>query len=234
MISKFGGLTKVLRQARDLCVSLGIAMTIKDSWAVDSHLRGPSPIWPFSTPPEFLCTATDFNSYVSVGTSEVAPQRRKCRIAACTVPPAWAPPSAGRHLASQCLQSTPDVNLKFRQTLASCTRLPNHLGSRESSPDRKIFANACSRLGSPISFDHATHVTKDVGEYLQMVTLFAAIVPCVIYSGYSTRQRLNSDVFGRSRPTTARNMRIGHCASGGSLNLLQSPLLIVPRSTPPA
>src|SRR5439155_14882451 len=33
-ISKFGGLTKV-RQARDLCVSLGIAMTLEDSWGGD-------------------------------------------------------------------------------------------------------------------------------------------------------------------------------------------------------
>ena len=33
-ISKFGGLTRA-RQARDLCVSLGIAMTIEDSWGGD-------------------------------------------------------------------------------------------------------------------------------------------------------------------------------------------------------
>ena len=33
-ISKFGGLTKA-RQARDLCVSLGIATTIEDSWGGD-------------------------------------------------------------------------------------------------------------------------------------------------------------------------------------------------------
>jgi L-alanine-DL-glutamate epimerase-like enolase superfamily enzyme len=33
-ISKFGGLTKA-RQARDLCVELGIAMTIEDSWGGD-------------------------------------------------------------------------------------------------------------------------------------------------------------------------------------------------------
>ncbi|MCA9058442.1 MAG: mandelate racemase/muconate lactonizing enzyme family protein, partial [Planctomycetaceae bacterium] len=58
-ISKFGGLTK-LRQARDLCISLGIAMTLEDSWGGDiitaaiAHLA-------HSTPPEFLFTATDFN-----------------------------------------------------------------------------------------------------------------------------------------------------------------------------
>ena len=33
-ISKFGGLTKT-KQARDLCVSLGIAMTLEDSWGGD-------------------------------------------------------------------------------------------------------------------------------------------------------------------------------------------------------
>ena len=61
-ISKFGGLTRI-KQARDLCVSLGIAMTLEDSWGGDivtaaiAHLA-------HSTPPEFLFTATDFNSYV--------------------------------------------------------------------------------------------------------------------------------------------------------------------------
>ena len=81
-ISKFGGLTKA-RQARDLCVSLGIAMTIEDSWGGDittaaiAHLA-------HSTPPEFLFTATDFNSYVTVSTAEGAPQRRNGRMAAST------------------------------------------------------------------------------------------------------------------------------------------------------
>ena len=72
-ISKFGGLTKT-RQARDLCVSLGIAMTMEDSWGGDivtaaiAHLA-------HSTPTEFLFTSTDFNSYVTVSTAEGAPQR---------------------------------------------------------------------------------------------------------------------------------------------------------------
>ena len=71
-ISKFGGLTKA-KQARDLCVSLGIAMTIEDSWGSDvttaaiAHLA-------HSTPTEFLFTATDFNSYVTVSTAEGAPK----------------------------------------------------------------------------------------------------------------------------------------------------------------
>jgi L-alanine-DL-glutamate epimerase-like enolase superfamily enzyme len=79
-ISKFGGLTRA-RQARDLCVSLGIAMTIEDTWGGDfataaiAHLA-------HSTPPEFLFTTTDFNSYVTVQTAEGAPQRRQGRMAA--------------------------------------------------------------------------------------------------------------------------------------------------------
>ena len=83
-ISKFGGLTKA-RLARDLCVSLGIAMTIEDSWGGDvttaaiAHLA-------HSTPTELLFTSTDFNSYVTVSTAEGAPQRRNGRLAAATTP----------------------------------------------------------------------------------------------------------------------------------------------------
>lgn len=83
-ISKFGGLTKA-KQARDLCVSLGIAMTLEDSWGGDittaaiSHLA-------HSTPTEFLFTATDFNSYVTVSNAEGAPQRVNGRMSAPAVP----------------------------------------------------------------------------------------------------------------------------------------------------
>jgi cis-L-3-hydroxyproline dehydratase len=83
-ISKLGGLTKT-RQARDLCMSLGLAMTLEDSWGGDivtaaiAHLA-------HSTPPEFLFTATDFNSYVTVSTAEGAPQRTRGRMAASTRP----------------------------------------------------------------------------------------------------------------------------------------------------
>jgi L-alanine-DL-glutamate epimerase-like enolase superfamily enzyme len=79
-ISKFGGLTRA-RQARDLCVSLGIAMTIEDSWGGDittaaiAHLA-------HSTPTEYLFTSTDFNSYVTVSTASGAPQRVDGRMAA--------------------------------------------------------------------------------------------------------------------------------------------------------
>lgn len=72
-ISKLGGLTKT-KQARDLCVSMGIAMTLEDSWGGDittaaiAHLA-------HSTPEEFRFTSTDFNSYVTVSTADGAPQR---------------------------------------------------------------------------------------------------------------------------------------------------------------
>jgi L-alanine-DL-glutamate epimerase-like enolase superfamily enzyme len=72
-ISKLGGLTKT-KQARDLCVSMGIAMTLEDSWGGDittaaiAHLA-------HSTPEEFRFTSTDFNSYVTVSTADGAPKR---------------------------------------------------------------------------------------------------------------------------------------------------------------
>jgi len=83
-ISKLGGLTRT-RQARDLCVSLGIAMTLEDSWGGDiataaiAHLA-------HSTPTDFLFTTTDFNSYVTVSTARGAPQRTNGRMAASTAP----------------------------------------------------------------------------------------------------------------------------------------------------
>lgn len=83
-ISKLGGLTRA-RQVRDLCVSLGIAMTLEDSWGGDvttaaiAHLA-------HSTPPEFLFTATDFNSYVTVSNADGAPKRNHGRLAASTSP----------------------------------------------------------------------------------------------------------------------------------------------------
>ncbi len=83
-ISKFGGLTRA-KQARDLCIALGIACTIEDSWGGDfttaaiAHLA-------HSTPPEFLFTSTDFNSYVTVATATGAPQRNNGRMSAPTKP----------------------------------------------------------------------------------------------------------------------------------------------------
>lgn len=83
-ISKLGGLTKA-KQVRDMCVTLGIATTVEDSWGGDivtaaiSHLA-------HSTPPEILFTTTDFNSYVTVSNAEGAPQRVNGRMAASTTP----------------------------------------------------------------------------------------------------------------------------------------------------
>ena len=83
-ISKFGGLTKV-RRARDLCVDLGLGMTIEDCWGGDvitaaiAHLA-------HSTPTENLFTSTDFNSYVTLSTAENAPQRVNGRMRAPEAP----------------------------------------------------------------------------------------------------------------------------------------------------
>ena len=83
-LSKLGGLSAT-RLARDLCVSLGIAVTIEDSWGSDvataaiAHLA-------HSTPPELLLSATDFNSYVTVRTADGAPERCDGRLAAGTEP----------------------------------------------------------------------------------------------------------------------------------------------------
>lgn len=83
-ISKLGGLTKT-KQVRDLCVQFGFAMTLEDSWGGDvvtaaiAHLAQ-------STPPEFIFSTTDFNSYVTVSTADGAPQRTNGRMSASNEP----------------------------------------------------------------------------------------------------------------------------------------------------
>lgn len=83
-ISKFGGLTRA-KQARDLCASLGIAMTLEDSWGGDvvtaaiAHLAQ-------GVPPELQFTSTDFNSYVTTSIARGAPQRENGRMSASTEP----------------------------------------------------------------------------------------------------------------------------------------------------
>jgi L-alanine-DL-glutamate epimerase-like enolase superfamily enzyme len=83
-ISKVGGLTKA-KLLRDLCVSLGIAMTLEDTWGGDfttaaiAHLAQ-------STPSELLFSTTDFNSYVTVSNGEGAPQRRDGRMSVSDAP----------------------------------------------------------------------------------------------------------------------------------------------------
>jgi L-alanine-DL-glutamate epimerase-like enolase superfamily enzyme len=79
-ISKLGGITRT-RLARDLCVALGMGLTIEDTWGSDivtaaiAHLA-------HSTPARHLFTATDFNSYVTVRTARGAPSRTNGRMAA--------------------------------------------------------------------------------------------------------------------------------------------------------
>lgn len=83
-ISKLGGLTRA-KQARDLCVELGLAMTLEDSWGGDlvtaaiSHLAA-------SCPPDLLFSSTDFNSYVTVSICPDAPRRTAGRLSAPTFP----------------------------------------------------------------------------------------------------------------------------------------------------
>jgi L-alanine-DL-glutamate epimerase-like enolase superfamily enzyme len=83
-ISKLGGLTKT-KQLRDLCIALGIGMTLEDSWGGDivtaaiAHLA-------HSTPTEFLFSSTDFNSYVTRCIADGAPRRENGRLAAPLTP----------------------------------------------------------------------------------------------------------------------------------------------------
>jgi L-alanine-DL-glutamate epimerase-like enolase superfamily enzyme len=83
-ISKVGGLTRA-RQIRDLCVSLGLALTIEDTWGGDvttaaiAHLA-------HSTPARYLFSTTDFNSYVTVAFADGAPRRTGGRMAASAQP----------------------------------------------------------------------------------------------------------------------------------------------------
>ncbi len=74
-ISKLGGLTKA-KQARDLCVSMGIAMTLEDSWGGDITTAAIAH-FAHSTPEAFRFTSTDFNSYNTVSNAEGAPQREQ-------------------------------------------------------------------------------------------------------------------------------------------------------------
>ncbi len=83
-ISKFGGLTRA-KQARDLCVSLGIAMTLDYSGGGDivtaaiAHLAQ-------GTPSELQFTSTDFNSYVTTSIADGAPKRVDGRMSASKLP----------------------------------------------------------------------------------------------------------------------------------------------------
>lgn len=92
-ISKFGGLTKA-RLVRDLCIEMGVAMTLEDSWGGDittaaiAHLA-------HSTPEAFRFSATDFNSYVTVRMADGAPQREEGFMKASDEPGLGVRPLAG-------------------------------------------------------------------------------------------------------------------------------------------
>jgi cis-L-3-hydroxyproline dehydratase len=81
-ISKFGGLT-VARQVRDMCVAMGIAMTIEDSGGSDiataaiAHLA-------HSTPEAFRFNCSDCNSYVALDIADGGPRRVDGRMKAPT------------------------------------------------------------------------------------------------------------------------------------------------------
>lgn len=83
-LSKVGGL-HVARQMRDLCVAMGIAMTIEDSGGSDiataaiAHLA-------HSTPEAFLFSASDVNGYVTVSLADDGPRHDRGWMKAPTAP----------------------------------------------------------------------------------------------------------------------------------------------------
>ena len=83
-ISRFGGLTGA-RQARDLCVDLGIAMTIEDSWggeiatAAIAHLAA-------STPDGFHFMSSAFHGYHTVSLAEGGPEVHDGTMSVSTSP----------------------------------------------------------------------------------------------------------------------------------------------------
>jgi cis-L-3-hydroxyproline dehydratase len=79
-ISRVGGLTKA-REIRDFCVGSGIALTVEDTWGGDIVTAAIAAL-AHSTPPEFLFSTTDFNSYVTTHVAQNAPKRRMGRMSA--------------------------------------------------------------------------------------------------------------------------------------------------------
>ncbi len=73
--SKFGGLSKA-RQARDLCIQLGVKMCIEDTWGSDIvttaalHLAA-------STDPKFIMNVCDLSYYVTPHLDKNAPRRER-------------------------------------------------------------------------------------------------------------------------------------------------------------
>ena len=79
-ISKFGGISK-LKQARDLCVSLGLPMCIEDTWGSDVVTAALINL-AHSTPEKFRFSSTDFNSYCTVHVARGAPVKKDGKVSA--------------------------------------------------------------------------------------------------------------------------------------------------------
>jgi len=83
-ISRFGGLTRA-RQARDLCVSLGLPMNVEDSWggeittAAIAHLA-------HSTPPAFQFQSSAFHEYATTQIATGAPSVENGTMTASDAP----------------------------------------------------------------------------------------------------------------------------------------------------
>jgi len=83
-ISRLGGLTRT-KQARDLCVTMGLGMCIEDTWGSDIataailHLA-------HSTPEKYRFSSTDFNSYNTVKTAHGLPIKEHGTMAASDMP----------------------------------------------------------------------------------------------------------------------------------------------------
>ena len=83
-ISKFGGISK-LKQARDLCVSLGLPMCIEDTWGSDVATAALINL-AHSTPEKFRFSSTDFNSYCTVHVAKGAPVKKDGKVSATDRP----------------------------------------------------------------------------------------------------------------------------------------------------
>ncbi|MEM9776899.1 MAG: enolase C-terminal domain-like protein, partial [Chloroflexota bacterium] len=77
-LSKFGGVAAI-RQARDLCVKLGVMMVIEDTWGSDittaalSHLA-------VSTTEKYVMNACDLSGYVTPHVAPDGPLRKNARL----------------------------------------------------------------------------------------------------------------------------------------------------------
>ena len=83
-ISKFGGLTAA-RQVRDICVAMGVGMTIEDSGGSDIVTAAIAHLATF-TSEAFRFNCSDCNSYVTKEIADGAPHRVDGRMSAPTAP----------------------------------------------------------------------------------------------------------------------------------------------------